>query len=270
MLLRTLPKNPLQKFCKIVLNSKVLPKSILDPDNNFNKHLLQEFLALWTYIFGWQMSLRTQPKTPLKEFLKIILNSKVYAKSIFNPDDNSNKQGFFALWAYIFGWQMLLRTQPKTPLQIFCIIILNSKVYAKSILDPDDNSKKPLLQEFLALWAYIFGWQMSLRTQPKTPLKEFLKIILNSKVYAKSIFDPDDNFNDHLLQVFFAFLSLSKSALQRFCKIILSFKVHAKSNFNPDDNLNDHLLQGFFAFIILSVSRGSLRPSSFSAITRNL
>ena len=34
---------------------------------------------------------------------------------------------------------MVIKFQHKTPLQIFCETILNSKVIVKSIVDPDDN-----------------------------------------------------------------------------------------------------------------------------------
>ena len=34
MLIRTLPTTLLQIFCKIILNSQVIIKSIIDPDNN--------------------------------------------------------------------------------------------------------------------------------------------------------------------------------------------------------------------------------------------
>ena len=40
----------------------------------------------------------------------------------------------------LFEWEMLIRTLPTTLLQIFCKIILNSKIIVQSILDPDDNS----------------------------------------------------------------------------------------------------------------------------------
>ena len=39
----------------------------------------------------------------------------------------------------IFIGEMLIRTLPTSLLQIFCKIILNSKVIVKSIIDPDDN-----------------------------------------------------------------------------------------------------------------------------------
>ena len=39
----------------------------------------------------------------------------------------------------LFEGEMLFRTLPITLLQIFSKIILNSKISAKSILDPDDN-----------------------------------------------------------------------------------------------------------------------------------
>ena len=38
-----------------------------------------------------------------------------------------------------FEGGMLIRTLPATFLQIFCKIILNSKVIVKNIIDPDDN-----------------------------------------------------------------------------------------------------------------------------------
>ena len=42
----------------------------------------------------------------------------------------------------IFEGEILFRTFPSTLLQIFFKTILISKVIVKSIVDPDDNSKK--------------------------------------------------------------------------------------------------------------------------------
>ena len=40
----------------------------------------------------------------------------------------------------IFEAEVLFRTLPAIPLQIFCKMILNSKVITRSIIDPDNNS----------------------------------------------------------------------------------------------------------------------------------
>ena len=50
------------------------------------------------------------------------------------------KSSGFSTIGKIFEGEMLIRTLPTTLLQIFCKIILNSKVIVKSIIDPDDNS----------------------------------------------------------------------------------------------------------------------------------
>ena len=42
----------------------------------------------------------------------------------------------------LFDGEMLIRTLPTTLLQIFCNIILNSKVIDENILDPDDNFER--------------------------------------------------------------------------------------------------------------------------------
>ena len=38
MLIRILPTTPLQIFCKIILNSQVIVKSIIGPDDNFSRN----------------------------------------------------------------------------------------------------------------------------------------------------------------------------------------------------------------------------------------
>ena len=48
--MRTLPTTLLQTFCKIILNSKVIIKSIIDPDDNFSRN--SRDLLGWTYRRG--------------------------------------------------------------------------------------------------------------------------------------------------------------------------------------------------------------------------
>ena len=40
MFIKTLPTTPLQIVCEMVLNSKVMVKSLVNPDNNFQEELL--------------------------------------------------------------------------------------------------------------------------------------------------------------------------------------------------------------------------------------
>ena len=96
-------------------------------------------------IFEGGLLFRIMPTTLLQIFCKIILNSKVIIKSIIDPDDNSHVYGLWSLAGKshageIFKGGLSYTIMPSTLLQIFCKIIMNSKVIIKSIIDPDDNS----------------------------------------------------------------------------------------------------------------------------------
>ena len=88
----------------------------------------------------------------------------------------------------IFDGETLIRRLTTTLLQIFCIILFNSKVIAKSILDPDDNFP-----------GTIFDGETVIKRLPTTLLQIFCLILFNSKVIVRSILDADDNFQGELL-----------------------------------------------------------------------
>ena len=110
---------------------------------------------------------------------------------------------------------MLIKTKPTPLFQIFCKIIFNLEIIAKSIIGPDNifrgslkhywvnplmlRTTKTALQ-FLrniagkSIFGKLFDEEMFIKTLLTTLLQIFRKIILNSKIAVKSIRDPDNNF----------------------------------------------------------------------------
>ena len=72
MLIRILITTVFQIFCKIILISKFIVKSIIDPDDNIWRRNINKNIT------------NNSPSN----FCKIILNSKVIIKSIIDADDN--------------------------------------------------------------------------------------------------------------------------------------------------------------------------------------
>ena len=174
MLNRTLPTTLIQIFCKIIFNSKVIVKSIIDADDNFwrsSQALMGEALScymMWEVILVIQekVFIRTLPTTLVQIFCEIIFDSKVIVKSIVDAYDNfwRSSQALMveALSCYMM-WEVILviqekvfiRTLPTTLIRIFCEIIFDSKVIVKSIIDADDNfcrSSQALMDEALSCY----------------------------------------------------------------------------------------------------------------------
>ena len=105
MLMRTLQSTFLQIFCNIILNSKSIAKSSINPDNIVkrykwvNLHMCVEpksaLTTLWYLwdqrvfqeIFEGEMLSRYLPTTLLQTFSKLRLNSRVICKINVSPDD---------------------------------------------------------------------------------------------------------------------------------------------------------------------------------------
>ena len=58
--------------------------------------------------------------------------------------------------------EMLMRTLPTSLLELFCKIILNSKVIAKSTIDPDDNSFKYYWVNLYTSTPVSYGYSMNI------------------------------------------------------------------------------------------------------------
>ena len=122
---------------------------------------MKSFMQKLSWKNVWRrMFIRTQPTTPLQKFCKIIINSKVIVKIIIDPGVNlhvcisrASDDYVETIKAWQFWWnlsgeslagklfegEILIRLQPTTPLQIFCKIIIDSKVIVKKVQVPDVN-----------------------------------------------------------------------------------------------------------------------------------
>ena len=105
MLLRTNPTSLLQIFCEIMLDSKVILKSIKVPDDACTN-------------ISSPYSLHCNPSVAPCCFVEDLNNQSIFLKE--------------------FDREMLLRTERTILLQIFCEFMLYSKVILKSIKVPDD------------------------------------------------------------------------------------------------------------------------------------
>ena len=83
MFIRTLSTTLLEILCKIFLNSKVIIKSIIVPDNLFVLFLIM--IVLRSEIT--QRFFRTSPTILIQLFCKIFFNSRVIIKSIKDADN---------------------------------------------------------------------------------------------------------------------------------------------------------------------------------------
>ena len=90
-LIRTQGTNLLQKYCKITLNSEVIVKNVIDPDDNSNEfpstNGFRRFNKQSCENIRWKILIRTQGTNLLQKYCKITLNSEVIVKNVIEADD---------------------------------------------------------------------------------------------------------------------------------------------------------------------------------------
>ena len=88
----------------------------------------------------------------------------------------------------MFHGEMFIKIKLIVLIQMFCQVLLNSKVIFKSVIDPDDYFKKDYFDSTFFSKAYflkIFQGEMFIKTKLIILIQMFCQFLLNSKLFSK-------------------------------------------------------------------------------------